>query len=564
MRTFKYSSAPLNSPRAYVILAVILTLAIVALDLIFYPHTLEDAFITFRYSKHLAEGYGFGAWNVGGQRVEGYTNFLWMLLLAAGASLGIPAPTLSKVLGLVSHIGLSLALLFFPLFRKPELTRPDTLGSGDADAFTVSAIISAFYLPMTWYATSGMETLTFALLVCLCLLGPFVFRGSPVAMVVSVLLILMRPEGLFVALACIGYHLWHRRRINQSARPMAVVLVACLITQMLLTLFRMGVFGDILPNTYYAKVAGAGRLHIFFGKAYVQDWLRTHMVWVPAFLAALVFLLWSFWKQGLRTTGLLAFLFVFTTGYLGYIIKVGGDNPAALPFWRHFVHLIPFVAILLATGLNVLTPRKRVIRYMLLAGILAIVNVNVLYAENRRMLKDAQEGLAKYPNLSHSAPNQYIQWIKRIVGPDTTIATASAGELPYTVDVIFIDMLGLNDRDIAHSGRFDPYGPIDSKTNMDSVLRRRPDIIEGYYSGLAIKQGLPKEKVVTYRPQMAYQMFEHPIFQSEYLFLMNGPYEHMDRALFFHVSYWSQHPAREQLECVPVTKTSLCNRPANR
>ncbi|MBA2669896.1 MAG: hypothetical protein H0U67_05945, partial [Gemmatimonadetes bacterium] len=59
-----------------------------ALDLVFYPGTLEDAFITFRYSQHLAAGYGLGAWNIGGERVEGYTSFLWMLLLAGSGSLG--------------------------------------------------------------------------------------------------------------------------------------------------------------------------------------------------------------------------------------------------------------------------------------------------------------------------------------------------------------------------------------------------------------------------------------------------------------------------------------------
>jgi hypothetical protein len=253
---------------------------------------------------------------------------------------------------------------------------------------------------------------------------------------------------------------------------------------------------------------------------------------------------------------------VFTVGYLAYIIKMGGDNPAALPFWRHIAHVMPVVGILLAAGLSALTPRTRAVRYILLIGIVAFADMNMLYVENQRMLKDARTGMINYPSLTHAPPNQYIQWIKQHVESNTTIATASAGELPYTVDSVFIDMLGLNDRDIAHTGRFDPHGPVDSKTNMDSVLRRRPDIIEGYYSGLAIKQGLPMEKIVTYRPQMAYQMFEHPIFQSEYLFLMNGPYEHMDRALFLHASYWSRHPLKRQLECVPVTRTTLHAKPA--
>ena len=36
--------------------------------------TLDDAFITYRYARHLAEGYGVGAWNHAGEHVEGYSS----------------------------------------------------------------------------------------------------------------------------------------------------------------------------------------------------------------------------------------------------------------------------------------------------------------------------------------------------------------------------------------------------------------------------------------------------------------------------------------------------------
>src|SRR4026207_81128 len=44
--------------------------------------TLDDAYITFRYARHLAEGYGLGAWNHTGEHVEGYSSPLWMRLIA--------------------------------------------------------------------------------------------------------------------------------------------------------------------------------------------------------------------------------------------------------------------------------------------------------------------------------------------------------------------------------------------------------------------------------------------------------------------------------------------------
>src|SRR3989442_1472314 len=43
----------------------------------------DDSFISFRYARHLAAGRGL-VWNPG-ERVEGYTNFLWVILMAGGA-----------------------------------------------------------------------------------------------------------------------------------------------------------------------------------------------------------------------------------------------------------------------------------------------------------------------------------------------------------------------------------------------------------------------------------------------------------------------------------------------
>src|SRR5215208_5361505 len=69
-----------------------------ALAVILSRVTFDDAYITFRYARHLAEGYGFGAWNHTGEHVEGYSSPLWMLLLAGAARFGIDIWIASKVL----------------------------------------------------------------------------------------------------------------------------------------------------------------------------------------------------------------------------------------------------------------------------------------------------------------------------------------------------------------------------------------------------------------------------------------------------------------------------------
>ena len=46
----------------------------------------DDAYISFRYARNLADGFGL-VWNIG-ERVEGYTNFLWTLLMVPAFWLG--------------------------------------------------------------------------------------------------------------------------------------------------------------------------------------------------------------------------------------------------------------------------------------------------------------------------------------------------------------------------------------------------------------------------------------------------------------------------------------------
>jgi hypothetical protein len=83
--------------------------------------TLDDAYITFRYARHLAEGYGLGAWNRTGEPVEGYSSLLWTLLLAGAARLGVDIRLASKVLGAAAALVVIAALVRRRDDRPPSL-----------------------------------------------------------------------------------------------------------------------------------------------------------------------------------------------------------------------------------------------------------------------------------------------------------------------------------------------------------------------------------------------------------------------------------------------------------
>ena len=54
----------------------------------------EDAMISMRYARHLADGHGF-VWNIGEAPIEGFTNLLWVIWMAFAHELGLSEPKIS-------------------------------------------------------------------------------------------------------------------------------------------------------------------------------------------------------------------------------------------------------------------------------------------------------------------------------------------------------------------------------------------------------------------------------------------------------------------------------------
>src|SRR5256885_15747624 len=66
----------------------------------YWPFTVDDTYITLRYAANLAAGQG-PSWNVRSQPIEGYTSFLWMLLMAVPHALHLDAVLAAKITGVL-------------------------------------------------------------------------------------------------------------------------------------------------------------------------------------------------------------------------------------------------------------------------------------------------------------------------------------------------------------------------------------------------------------------------------------------------------------------------------
>lgn len=167
-----------------------------------WSFTIDDAAISFSYARNLAQGFGLGALYPGAARVAGYSNLLWVILLAGGARLGIEALVVSKILGLVFSLG-TVFLLYFTL--RPYLRYKWLL---------LGVALLPLSLTFSFWAASGLENSLYAFLILLSVY--FLLREEaaenasrgilPVGSALSLILVGMtRPDGLVYALAGLGF-----------------------------------------------------------------------------------------------------------------------------------------------------------------------------------------------------------------------------------------------------------------------------------------------------------------------------------------------------------------------
>lgn len=533
------------------VLAVLMAVS-AALALLFFPVTLEDAQITFRYSLRFSEGYEFGMWNRVGEPVEGFTTFLWMVYLSCFGPNIDAIVAASKFTGLFAHVSLValFGLLFLRFRSSGEL--PVSLFSNRpyaARAFLLTATALSFFIPLAWYSTSGMEMPVFVLLIALVLFLPLLVEGMVFYAAVSIMLVLLRPDGLLFSVSAPLFYFF------MSRKPGFLMVAGLAISAFLvLSVFRYFHFGYLMPNTYYAKSGGAGPLHWAEGASYVGSFLLNYCyLFVPVVVA--FFKQYMTQKKAVDIFLLVSFLGVFA--YLFLIGRSGGDNFSAFPMWRHGLNLFPLILFCGFYGAQIMSEKygARISGTFLLLLLLGPVCFS-LPGEHSKFLRDQMtSAIGSYPSLnSDYRNNELLLWLREISDENTIISTPLAGALPLTVDAVHIDVLGLNDEFIAHNGSFDPRGPIDSKTHMNYVMQQRPHIIEGYINASAVIKGEFLEYAVARnRSMMNMDLLLNPAFEEEYLAISNAPYEAMNRILFIRKDYFMDIGSAHGIEVMPVT-----------
>ena len=444
----------------------------------FLPLFVDDGFISLRYAERFAHGHGL-TWN-DGERVEGYSNLLWVLLIAPfGRLLRDDYVLAARAWGLLGSVVAAAAL---PWFRKDRWA--DLAGGALGGAVVVATPAMAVW------SIGGLEQPIVAALLAvglgaLAASQPFAAAAPPdetpaggrgesrarnrrVALSCFALLALTRPDGpLFAAAAaaalavCAGGGAGARFRLAaRLALPTALAWAAQLA-------FRVLYYRDWIPNTAYAKVAFTSN-RLREGAHYLAHAVTAMPILAVAPALGLTLL---FTQRRVRVAPALAVHLVWAA----YVIAIGGDIFVA---HRHAVPLIVTSALLVSEAAGwALEPRPRAYRTRMTAALLGIVLlVGVLQLGRRRdpAITEAREDRWEW------AGEAIARFLRRAyAGMDPLIAVDAAGSVPYFTGFRALDMLGLNDRFLSHRRPADfGHGELAHELGDGSyVYGRRPDLI---------------------------------------------------------------------------------------
>lgn len=428
----------------------------------------DDAFISYRYAERLSQGDGL-TWN-DGERIEGYTNFLWTLALSGAISLGGDPVSVSLALGLLSFCA-SLVFTYrlgLLLFDSPSLSllAISMLGTN----YTFSS-----------YATGGLETqfvtalgVGMAWLVSMSLVANHWPTKRMFAIgLIGAAMILTRPDSILTtgALLAVAVVFFIRpteagRRSTIGLLALALPLFLCLGTWLI---WKWTYYGALLPNSFFVKVVPETSL--MRGVRYLYRFTDSYLLYPLVFVSILS-------VRKLREHGSVPLITIsaLVTLWLLYIVAVGGDFME----FRFMVPILPFI-MLWWTWMLFAYVRNSYFRFalfLLLPGGSLYHAVTFQYSQT--------DGIESISQLSKHVSDPEEQWMRigQILGEafgestDVVIATTASGVIPYYSRLTTIDMLGINDRWVAEHGQFFAETPGHSRISpLKYLLDRKVNLV---------------------------------------------------------------------------------------
>ncbi|MFC1475010.1 hypothetical protein ACFLQG_00040 [Candidatus Zixiibacteriota bacterium] len=412
------------------IYVTIILLVIFSVLSIYNSFLCDDAFITFRYAHNLA--FGEGAVYNSGERVEGYTNFLWMLLLTAVIKLGGQPELWSRIFSLLFSFGV--ILIFIKHTTKYSDNKFNTF------LFPVFLTLSApFYI----WSSGGLETAAFTFFVLggfISLLKPHEKNEFNKLIFSSIYFIgasLTRPEGNLFFVLIVGYLIYSFFKKRTSLKNILSFTVPYMVLYGGYFIWRYGYYGSLFPNTFYIKTPGYE--FMISGLEYYFKFIINSSIWISLILVIYRMIC----SQSKKIQEMLYFLMFVIFSFSIYVFYTGGDFMAQS---RFLVPILPIVYLFfyeLTRGTRLNDQSKRFVKIVTISLVIfASVNLYVTFDTQKIWYRGTIDSIGALKNYT-AKWTKVATLINNNSQPQDTLAVSAAGIIPYYTGLYTIDVLGL-------------------------------------------------------------------------------------------------------------------------
>lgn len=401
-----------------------------------WPFTIDDMYIPLRYAKNWAAGNGL-LWNAHEPPVEGYSNFIFVVLGALSLKLQLNPVIILKAAGV---LGLFVTSVFVYLIGRFWFDRREAL---------LSCILLLLYKGQIIWTASGLETTVFQSFMCASVY--FVLRGmgyqlfalersNPnsgflfLAGLTISLAGLTRPETPVFMLLFLFLMYWDRPQSGFKAYRQGVALLVLAIWIVFLPYFiwRWHYFGYLFPNPVYCK--GISTKSFFdLDASYLK------LIW-PFVILAIPACIKSEDKRHY-------FLWLPSLTYLVLLLY-----SETLVAFDNRLFLMPFALLLPLSlrGLSIIIlhyfhQRDQIFTLVLNSCVLFLALIFV-----PKMSLGEYRYFTENPQLGDALRFQVIDWLRDNSNSQDRVVLGDSGMIPYYTDLNFIDSYCLNNEIMAH------------------------------------------------------------------------------------------------------------------
>ncbi len=407
----KSSFTVVFSPWALLSAIIILYLFISAIT---FNQIEEDAYIYFRIAANLADGYGY-VFNPGDEKIEAGSSFIYQCILAIAYPFTRDITIFAKVLG-ISFACLALLLSYMVtrvFIKNPYLAcMPPLLLLGSA--------------PFYCWAQRGLETSLFLSVVLLC----FWFCITPKLRrwwyLPALLLVLSRPEGIFLVLAMTPVAFmqreddtWYKGILYFSAGFLFIEIV------------RFNYFYDLVPHAFYIKMRGS----IDNGWSAFSSYFYRTGIWIIVLASLPAFFIKHVWQR--------QFVFLLTFLMVTVLWAFMGEDQK--PHNRSLISALPFIYIFAAKGFDTYSHFLGKFKWVVAIPLLAVFTWQTFCSPSaKRFTKETPNPIQRHWQAIQNTELGLLDYWTAINAHQTTNTTAIrlANDLRDPLDINYQALVG--------------------------------------------------------------------------------------------------------------------------